>query len=120
MQSLKFKSGRHLNLNDQILPTKRQLIDYARTNLCLEHTRVTNGSLLGGLPSIKDQLILMIFIFHVVVPSDLVNSEISREKIHAYLQQRYAFVVQSGETEQNLEEILIDLVESEYLVDPEV
>lgn len=94
IRSLKFKSGRNLNLNDQILPTKAQLINYARSTLCLEHTRVTNAQLLRGLPSIKDQLILLIFIFHVVIPgADFDYSSITRDRIQTYLSNKYADII---------------------------
>lgn len=39
-KSLKFKQGRYLNLNDNILPSKPKLIDMCRHKLYLEHTKM--------------------------------------------------------------------------------
>jgi len=120
IQGLKFKTGRHLNLNDQTLPAKAQLIDYARSTLCLEHTRLPEARVLEGLPSIKDQLILLIYVFHVVIPFEIVDEGISRKKIHEYAARKYPGAVLPGETELNLEETLIDLIGNEFLVDSEL
>ena len=120
IRGLKFKTGRHLNLNDQTLPAKAQLIDYARSTLCLEHTRLPEARLLEGLPSVKDQLILLIYVFHVAIPNEIIDEGVSRKKIHEYAAGKYPFAVLPGETELNLEETLIDLIGNEFLVDPEL
>ena len=67
---IKFKSGRNFNLNDQTLPPKSQLIQICRQQLAIEHTQVIENMMLAGLPSKKDQMIIFIFIYHVVIPQD--------------------------------------------------
>ena len=90
----------------------------SREILKLEYTRLSNCSSIGGLPSIKDQLILLIFVYHLLIPLDLQKSP--RDELFAYLKKKYPFGILEGETSQNLEEILIDLFENEVLLDSEL
>ena len=62
----------------------------------------------------------MIFIFHVIMPADIMNTKLTRKSSYDYLKEKYPFAVLEGETDQNLEEILIDLFENEFLIDSEV
>ena len=62
--SLKFKQGRYLNLNDNTLPSKPKLIDLCRKKMKLEHTKI---EIFEGLSSVKDKLVMLIFIYHVIV-----------------------------------------------------
>ena len=74
-----------------------------------------NNKILSGLTSIKDQIIILIFIYHVVIPEGLYKSP--REDIFSYIQNKYPSSVLSGETSQHLEEIMVDLFYNEFLVD---
>jgi len=80
--SLKFKQGRFLNLNDNILPSKPKLIQICRKKMGLEHTKI---ELFEGLASVKDKLVMLIYIYHVVVKGEIEG----RRGLYQMIQETY-------------------------------
>jgi len=56
---------------------------------------------------------LLLYIYHAVIPAKTQME--SREEVLSYLKKQYPQGVLSGETENNLEEIIVDLFEHEFL-----
>ena len=74
----------------------------------LEHTKI---ELFEGLASVKDKLVMLIYIYHVVVKGK-VNG---RRGLYQMIKEKYEGQVLEGETEANVEEVMIDLFEHEFL-----
>jgi hypothetical protein len=71
--------------------------------------------MLPGLESLKDQLILIILIFHSLFP--IRDRWESRKQIFEELKKNHHMMINSGESESNLEEIIIDLFFNDVLAE---
>ena len=58
----KFKTTRHLMLNEVTLPPKNVLIDVCRSELCFDYTKVK----LARMVSLKDRVIMAIYMHHKI------------------------------------------------------
>ena len=76
----------------------------------LEHTKI---EIFEGLSSVKDKLVMLIFIYHVIV-KDKVEG---RRDLYQFIVDHYPKHMLEGETEAQVEEVMIDLFENEFLVD---
>ena len=100
------------------MPTISQLINYCRKYLKLEHTRVVKEGMLKGLPGVKNHLIMLILIYHSLFEHRAQNKWFdSRAEIFQELKSKYKEMIFEGETEQNLEEIMLDLFLNDILTE---
>jgi hypothetical protein len=76
----------------------------------LEHTKI---ELFEGIASVKDKLVMLIYIYHVVVKGKVEG----RRGLYQMIQETYPGQLLEGETEANVEEVMIDIFENEFLFD---
>lgn len=67
VRNLKFKKQPNVTINEATLPTKTQLIKILREDLFVEHQEFR----LPGVKSIKERLILILFIYHKILGKHL-------------------------------------------------
>ena len=63
MKSVKFKRTANVLINDSILPSKNELIRVCKEDLNIDYRKIK----LKGLVSIKEKIIMIIFMYHLVV-----------------------------------------------------
>mmetsp|Transcript_31740 Transcript_31740/g.48660 ORF Transcript_31740/g.48660 Transcript_31740/m.48660 type:complete len:143 (-) Transcript_31740:1760-2188(-) len=118
ISQLKFKSGPNLNISDSMLPTKSVLASYSREVLCLEHTKLAKMKLLPGLPSQKEQIIMLMFVCSSLLDvTSLAEAANPREAMFDQLKEKFGDNLLEDDTANNIEEILLELFHDRVLIE---
>jgi len=79
IRSIKFKKSSNVMINESTMPSKSLLIKIVKEKLFLDYRKFK----IDGIKSIKDKIVMLIFIYHKMIPKDQAIS--SRDDLSTYV-----------------------------------